>query len=75
MRGNIGAGLDRVEAAVDQLGYSIRTAFAREQTSDEAAAGQSGAVPEDESVDDHMTPGEPAPPKQQEPPAGVNPYK
>jgi hypothetical protein len=81
MRSTVGAGVDRVEAAVGQLGYTIRTAFAREQTSDEAAAGQqSGAVPEDNSVDDHATPGEQTPPKQNQtdddmPPPGSHPYK
>lgn len=80
MRGTIGAGLDRVEAAVGQLGYAIRTAFAREQAVDEAAAGQSGAVPEqDNSVDEHTTPGEEAPSPEEDidevAPPGVNPYK
>ena len=80
MRGTVGAGVDRVEAAVGQVGYAIRTAFSREQTSDEAAAGQqSGAVPEDNSVDDHATPGEPTPPKPENsddmPPPGAHPYK
>ena len=81
MRSSIGAGVDRIEAAVGQAGYAIRTAFSREQTSDEAAAGQqSGAVPEDDnSVDDHATPGEQIPPQPENsedvPPPGAHPYK
>lgn len=81
MRSSVGAGVDRVESAVGQLGYTIRTAFAREQTSDEAAAGQQGgAVPEeDNSVDERATPGEDKPEHHETqddvPPAGTHPYK